>query len=343
METMTNRMPMRVLITGATGFIGGHLTRLLVDRGLDVSALVRPTSDLSSLKSLPVNPVLGDLTDLPSLERAVEGVDLLFHVAADYRLWVRDSRLMYETNEGGTRRLLHAAWKAGVGRIVYTSTAATVNCPADRPGTEEDFLRGEAARSTYQRTKILAEEAAWELIRKGAPITIVNPATPIGSADRRPTPTGGLIVDFLNGRLSAFVDAEFNWIDVADVVRGHWLAMEKGRVGRRYILGHRNMKLGEFLRLLAKVSGLPAPRWRIPYAVAYAAGVAGESWGRLSRRAPRAGLDAVRMAGCPMRYDSGRAVSELGLPQSPLEAAMEEAVHWFRANGYVTKEQKENA
>jgi dihydroflavonol-4-reductase len=328
---------MRVLVTGATGFVGGHLTRLLVGRGHDVLILVRPSSNVHALADLPVTPILGNLTDPPSLERAVQGIDLLFHVAADYRLWVPDPHVMHEVNVGGTVCLLQAAWKAGVGRMVYTSSAVTVACSAERLGTEEDFLPPEAARSAYQRTKILAEQAVWDLIRNGAPITVVNPSTPIGALDHRPTPTGRLIVDFLTGRLPAFVDAELNWIDIADVAAGHWLAADKGRPGERYILGHRNMMLGDFLRLLAEVSGRRAPRVKIPYAVAYAAGAVGELWGRLGRREPRASLDGVRMAGSPMRYDSAKAVKELGLPQSPIRAAMEEAVRWFRTHGYVTK------
>ena len=328
---------MRVLVTGGTGFVGAHVVRRLVQRGHEVGALVRPTSDVRTLADLPVSPVVGDLIDPPSLERAVEGIDCLFHVAADYRLWVPDPQAMHEVNVAGTECLLRAAWNAGVGRMVYTSSAVTVACSADRVGTEDDFLPPEAARSTYQRTKILAERAVWGLIREGAPITIVNPSTPIGALDHRPTPTGRLVVDFLNGRLPAFVDAELNWIDVADVAEGHRLAAEAGRTGERYILGHRNMMLRDFLQLLAEVSGRPAPRMKIPYAVAYMAGAAGELWGRVTGREPRASLDAVRMAASPMRYEGGKAVKELGLPQSPIRAAMEDAVRWFRAGGYVEK------
>ncbi len=328
---------MRVLVTGATGFVGGHVARVLVDQGHDVLALVRPTSDLGALADLPVKPILGSLTDPSSLERAVRGIDWLFHVAADYRLWVPDPQAMHDVNVGGTLRLLDAAWKAGVGRIVYTSSAVTVACSADKPGTEADFLSPDACRSTYQRTKVLAEQVVWRLIREGAPITIVNPSTPIGARDRRPTPTGRLIVDFLNGRLPAFLDAVFNWVHVADVAKGHWLAADMGRVGERYILGHQDLSLGEFLQLLAEVSGQPAPRFRIPYAMAYMAGAIGEMWSGLSGHEPRASLDGVRMAGSPMRYDSSKSVKDLGLPQTPLQAAAEEAVQWFRAHDYVAK------
>lgn len=328
---------MRVLVTGATGFVGAHVARVLVDQGHDVVALIRPTSDRTGLVDLPVNLTLGSLTDPASLDRAVRGIDVLFHVAADYRLWVPDPHAMHEVNVGGTLRLMEAAFKAGVGRVVYTSSAVTVVCSEGRLGTEADFLPLDACRSTYQRTKVLAEQAIWRLIREGAPITIVNPSTPIGSLDRRPTPTGRLIVDFLNGRLPAYLDAVFNWVHVRDVAVGHWLAAEKGHVGKRYILGHQNLTLGAFLHLLAEVSGLSAPRIRIPYAVAYTAGVCGEIWGRVSGREPRASLDGVRMAGYPMQYDSGRAVKELGLPQTPLRVAVEEAMQWFRQHGYVTQ------
>ncbi len=328
---------MRVLVTGGTGFVGAHVVRRLVERGHDIGVLVRPTSDAGTLAGLPLTSVVGTLTDPSSLERAVEGIDCLFHVAADYRLWVPDPQAMHEVNVGGTACLLRAAWKAGVGRMVYTSSAATVACSANRLGTEADFLPPEAARSMYQRTKILAEQAVWGLIGEGAPIVIVNPSTPIGALDHRPTPTGRLVVDFLSGRLPAFVDAELNWIDIADVAEGHSLAMEKGRVGQRYILAHRNMRFGSFLQLLAEVSGRPAPRVKIPYAVAYMAGAAGELWGRVTGREPRASLDGVRMTGSPMRYDSNKAVKELGLPQSPIRAAMEQAVRWFCDQGYVAK------
>jgi dihydroflavonol-4-reductase len=283
-----------------------------------------------------VKPILGDLTDPSSLERAVQGIDLLFHMAADYRLWVPDLHVMHDVNVGGTLRLMQAAFKAGVDRIVYTSSAITVRCSAEHLGTEADFLAPNDARSTYQRTKILAEQAVWNLIRKGAPITIVNPSTPIGALDRRPTPTGQFILDFLNGRLPAFLDAGFNWISVEDVALGHWLAATKGRVGERYILGYRNLPLSDFLELLGWVSQQPPPRLKIPYAVAYCGGACGEILSRVTGRAPRASLDRVRMARQPMRYDCRKAVEELGLPQTPLREALDQAVQWFRTHGYIT-------
>lgn len=334
---MWERNAVRILVTGATGFVGAHVARVLVHQGHDVCALVRPRSDLAALSDMRVKPILGDLTDRSSLERAVRGIDLLFHVAADYRLWVPDPHAMHEVNVTGTLCLLEAAIKAGIGRIVYTSSAVTVQCTADRLGTEADFMAADDARSTYQRTKILAEQAVWDLIRKGAPITIVNPSTPIGALDRRPTPTGQFIVDFLNGRLPAFLEATFNWISVEDVALGHWLAATKGRVGERYILGHQNLPFSDFLGLLGEVSRQPPPRIKIPYAVAYGAGACGELLARLTGHAPRASLDGVRMARQPMRYESRKAVEELGLPQTPLREALEQAVRWFRTHGYITK------
>lgn len=333
---------MRTLVTGATGFIGSHVVRVLVDEGHEVLGLVRGTSDLRLLEGLPVKPILGDLTDPSSLKRAVLDIDVLFHVAADYRLWVPDPHTMHEVNVNGTQRLLTAAWKAGVKRMIYTSSAITVACSDRRLGTEEDYLKPSEARSAYQRTKILAEEAVWILIRQGAPITIVNPSTPIGSRDHRPTPTGRLIVDFLNGRLPAFLNAIFNFIDVGDVAKGHWLAADKGRVGERYILSHRNMSLGEFLETLAAISGESVPRFKIPYALAYVAGACGELTAWLTRREPFASLDGVRMASRPMQYESRKAVEELGLEHTSVDAAIQEAVQWFREHGYVRRRKKED-
>ena len=328
---------MRVLVTGATGFVGANVTRVLIEQGHNVSALVRPTSDRVALAGLSVAPIVGSLTDHQSLERAVQDVEVLFHVAADYRFWVPDPQTMHDVNVEGTLRLLEAAATAGVRRIVYTSSAVAVQCSGDRLGTEEDFVKPDETRSVYQRTKVLAEQAVWRLIGQGAPITIVNPSTPIGAFDRRPTPTGRLIVDFLNGRLPAFLNAAFNFVHVSDVAMGHWLAAHKGRIGERYILGGQNLSLSDFLDLLAKVSGQAAPRIKIPYAVAYMAGAVGELTGRLTGQEPRASLDGVRMASLPMQYDSRKAVQELGLPQTPLQKAVEEAVQWFQQHGYITR------
>jgi dihydroflavonol-4-reductase len=235
----------------------------------------------------------------------------------------------------GTQRLLKAAKEAGVERIVYTSSAVTVRVPAERLGTEDDYESPDTCRSVYQRTKVLAEQAVWQLIGEGVPVTIVNPSTPLGPGDWRPTPTGRLIVDYLNRRLPAFLDARLNWVDVRDVAKGHWLAATRGAVGQRYILGHQNLSLTQFFKILHGVSAVPSPRMRIPYVVAYLAGLVGNTWGRISGHEPQATLDGVRSAGAPMQYDSSKAVKELGFPQTPIPLAAHEAVHWFREHAYA--------
>lgn len=328
---------MHALVTGATGFVGGRLVRELVAQGVTVRALVRPSSDRRAIADLPVEYMLGDLCDPQSLAQAVKETDVLFHVAADYRFWVPNPATMHQANVEGTVALMRAALDAGVPRIVYTSSTVTVDCSTSRLGTEDDFVSPGECRSTYQLTKVLAEQAVWELIRQGAPITILNPSTPIGAGDHRPTPTGQLIVDYLNGRLPAYLNTVLNWIDVEDVAKGHWLAATKGRIGQRYILGHANWSLQHMLAMLSDASGQPAPRIKIPYALAYAAGIGGEVWGRLSGRRPQAALDGIRMAARPMQYDASKAVQELGMPQTPIRGAVAEAVHWYRAHGYVSK------
>jgi dihydroflavonol-4-reductase len=320
---------MRALVTGGTGFVGGHVVRELLTHEFDVRVLVRPTSDRQHLSDLPVTFIPGDLSDSASFAPAVKDIDLLFHVAADYRFWVPRPEEMHQANVNGTIALIRAAMDAGIPRIVYTSSTVTVRCSENRLGTETDFLTPPECRSTYQLTKVLAEQAVRDFMQQGAPITIVNPSTPIGAGDHRPTPTGRLILDYLNRRLPAFLDTVLNWISVKDVARGHWLAATKGRVGERYILGRDNLSLGAFFQVLAEVSGIPAPRITIPYAVAYTAGLMGTAWGRLSGREPQATHEGVRMAGRPMQFDSTKAIQELGLPQTPIQVAAAEAVEWF--------------
>ncbi len=328
---------MRCLVTGGTGFIGAHVVAVLVEQRVEVRVLQRPASDVSSLSSTPVEWVQGDLADPESLRAAVSGMDLVFHVAGDYRMAVPRRREMHRTNVDGTIHLLRAASEAGVQRIVLTSSAVTVRGSADVPGSEDDFVTPGECRSTYQLTKVLAEQAAREMIRRGAPITIVNPSTAIGTRDRRPTPTGRLIVDFLRGRLPAYMDSVMNWVCVEDVARGHWLAATRGRIGERYLLANATLTLGGFLQLLSEVSGRPAPRVKIPYGVAYVAGMFGTAWARVGGRAPQATLDGVRMAATPMRYDSSKARNELGLPQTPIRTGVERAVRWFQSDEYVAQ------
>ncbi len=326
---------MRCLVTGGTGFIGAHVVAVLAEQGAEVRVLRRPASDVSALSSMPVEWVEGDLADPASLRQAVKGMDLVFHVAGDYRMAVPRPSEMHRTNVDGTIRLLRAASEAGAQRIVFTSSAVTVRCSADVPGTENDFVKPGECRSTYQLTKVLAEQAVREMIHQGAPITIVNPSTAIGRQDRRPTPTGRLIADFLRGRLPAFMDAVMNWVCVEDVAHGHWLGATRGRVGERYLLAHETLTLGDFLRLLSEVSGRPAPRVKIPYGVAYVAGMFGTAWARVTSRAPQATLDGVRMAATPMRYDASKARNELGLPQTPIRTGVERAVRWFQSDEYL--------
>ena len=260
-------------------------------------------------------------------------MNLVVHVAADYRLWVPDPGRMYDVNVTGTNNLIGAAVRAGVDRIVYTSSALTVATRGDRLATEADFVEAEGCSSGYQATKVQAEQVAWEWIRRGAPITIVNPSTVIGPADRQPSPTGRLIRDFISGQLPAYLNATLNWIDVRDVAEGHWLAATKGRVGQKYLLTHESLTIGQFLAMLAQACGRPVPRWRIPYAVAYAAGGISELWARWMGGEPRATRDGVRMTTVPMRYDNSKAVNELGLPQTPLRIAVTDACRWFAEQG----------
>lgn len=325
---------MRTLVTGGTGFIGAHVVGTLLEQGAQVRVLRRPTTDTSALDGRPVEWVDGDLDDAASLRRAVSGMSVVFHLAADYRLAVPRPRRMHQANVDGTVRLLRAAGEAGVPRIVYTSSAATVKCSQDRPANEQDFLAPGECRSTYQLTKVLAEGAVWDLIRQGAPITVVNPSTVIGPGDRRPTPTGRMIVDFLGGRMPGFLDAVMTWVCVEDVARGHWLAATRGETGQRYILAGETLSLDRFLQILAEVSGRRRPRLRIPYGVAYAAGMAGTAWSRVSGREPQATLDAVRMSATPMIYDGTKAARELGLPSTPIRVGVEKAVDWYQSDEF---------
>jgi dihydroflavonol-4-reductase len=272
------------LVTGATGFVGWHVARLLVERGVPVRALVRPSS---RLRELDVELVPGDLRNPESLKRAVAGCGLVFHVAADYRLWAPDSEEMYRSNVGGTRSLLGASRAAGVERVVYTSTVGCIGVPAKGLGHEDRPVSLDQMTGSYKRSKFLAERAALQFAAEGFPVVIVNPTAPIGDHDFKPTPTGKIIVDYLKGAMPAFLDTGLNLVDVRDVAEGHLLACEKGRPGQRYILGCSNMTLQQIFQELEKVSGIPAPTRKIPYAVALVAGIASTGWARLSGREPR--------------------------------------------------------
>ena len=322
---------MAILVTGATGFIGGHVARLLAARGASLRVLVRPQSRLDNLEGLKAERVVGDLRDPRSLETAVRGCDMVFHVAADYRLWSPDPRELYESNVQGTANLLAAAAQAGTKRVVYTSTVGTIRPPA--PGHLSDESAPVSLRDMagdYKRSKFLAEQRAMQFAAQGLPVVIVNPTAPVGEADVKPTPTGKIILDFLLGRMPAYIDTGVNVVDVRAVAEGHLLAAERGRVGERYILGDRNMTLREILETLARLTGRPAPRFRIPYAVAYGFAVFDTFLARRTGRPPRAPLDAVKMARYKMFVSSAKAERELGYRPGSAEEALERAVRWFK-------------
>jgi len=329
----------KALVTGGSGFIGSHVVRVLLAQKMPVRCLVRPQSNRANLDGLDVEYTPGDLSDPASLKLALRDCSILFHVAADYRLWAKDPEAMEKTNVEGTRRILEAAGEAGVKKIIYTSSVAAVGRPAANGhlgiGREDLDPPADQQVGAYKKSKCASDLLAREFAKKGLPLVLVNPAAPIGSRDIKPTPTGKIIVDFLNRKMPAYLETGMNFIDVEDVAAGHWLAAQKGRTGERYILGHRNMTLKEFLDQLARVAGLPAPRFKIPYAVAYLAGALSTGLSSLTGQEPAIPLDGVRMAHEPMYYDASKAVRELGLPQTPIEEALRKAVKWFRENGYV--------
>ncbi len=324
-----------ILVTGASGFLGGHLARLLVARGQPVRVLVRPQSRQAGLAGLAVERVAGDLRDLNSLRLALRGCRQLYHVAADYRLWARDPSELYASNVEGTRNILRAAHEAELERVVYTSTVGTIGFrPDGLPANEESPVSLADMRGHYKRSKFLAEQTATEFGRQGLPLVIVNPTAPVGEGDRRPTPTGKIVVDFMRGAMPAYIDTGLNLVDVRDVAEGHLLAAERGRRGERYILGARNMTLREILEELGRLGGRPAPKLRVPYAAALAASAVESAIGRLTGREPRAPLEAVRMAAKKMFVSSDKARRELGFQPGPVEEALQRAIQWFRENHY---------
>lgn len=328
---------MPVLVTGGTGFVGSRVVRRLLARGEPVRCLVRSGSPGRNLEGLRVELAVGDLRDEGSLRAALQGCTHLFHVAADYRLWSRDPRELYRSNAEGTRSILRLAGDAGCARIVYCSSVGALGTPGDgRSGDEETPVGLQDMVGHYKRSKFLAEREAESAAAAGVPVVIVNPSTPIGPNDIKPTETGRIITRFLNRRMPAFLDTGLNLVDVDDVAEGHLLAAEKGRVGAKYILGNRNMSLLEMLGALSTLTGLPAPRVRVPYALALLAAHVEETIsGRLMGREPEIPLEGVRMARKKMYFDPSRAVRELGLPQSSIEDALGRSVAWFRDNGYV--------
>jgi dihydroflavonol-4-reductase len=320
------------LVTGATGFLGWHVARLLTERGHKVRALARRTE---AIRELECETVQGDLRDRESLRRAVAGCGVVFHVAADYRLWVRDAAAMYESNVNGTRNLLEAACEAGAERVVYTSTVGCIGVPEGALGDETQSVSLKEMTGPYKKSKLLAEHSALEFARSGLPVIIVNPTAPVGDHDWKPTPTGRIVVDFLRGAMPAYVDTGLNLVDARDTAEGHLLACERGRTGERYILGAENLTLQQIFERLERLSGRRAPTTRIPYAVALAAGAVSTAWAHVTGAEPRAPLDAVRMSRRKMWVSHAKAERELGYKPGPVDPALGRAIDWFRANGYV--------
>jgi dihydroflavonol-4-reductase len=319
------------LVTGASGFIGWHVARLLTEKGHRVRALCRPASEIHELD---VERVTGDVRDSATLAPAVKGCDFVFHLAADYRLWSRDPQEIYQSNVVGTRNMLEAACRAGVGRVVYTSTVGCIGMSNGRASDESSPVSVSNMAGNYKRSKWLAEQIALEKARAGQPVVIVNPTAPVGDHDWKPTPTGNIILNFLRGKLPAFVDTGLNLVDVRDIAEGHLLAAEKGIPGERYILGCQNLTLQQILLQLANLSGKRPPTTRIPYGVAYVAGLVNTAWADLTGREPVAPLEGVKMARTKMFVTHAKAGMALGFSPGPVEAALERAIGWFRASGY---------
>jgi len=326
--------PGMALVTGANGFVGCHVVRALAARGTHVRALVRPSADRRALEGLDCELAWGDLRDREAVERAVRGCDEVYHVGADYRLWVMDEAPMYAANVEGTRNVIRAAHAAHVRRVIHTSTVGALGLGADGLGREDTPVKLDAMVGPYKRSKFLAEQEAVKAANTGIPVVIVNPSTPIGPRDYKPTPTGRIIVDFLNRRVPAYVDTGLNLVAVEDCARGHLLAAEHGRVGQKYILGGENLTLKEMLQRLSRLSGLAAPRVRLPFAVALGFAFGAEAVARtITHRPPRASLTEVRMARKKMFFDSAKARAELGYEATPINDALDRAIEFFRLSG----------
>lgn len=320
-----------ILVTGASGFVGWHVARLLADAGHTVRALVRKGS---AVAGLAVQVFEGDLRDARSVQQAILGCGAVFHVAADYRLWAKDREEIFETNVRGTAQLLELASIEGVERFVYTSTVGCIGIPEDGFGTEETPVDPRQMMGAYKESKYLAEQSVLRLAEQGFPAVIVNPTAPVGERDVKPTPTGRIILDFLRGRMPAYIDTGLNVVDVEDVARGHLLAFEHGTPGERYILGSENLTMREILEILAEESGRRAPSLKLPYGVAMAFAVADTALAAVTGKEPRAPVDAVKMARKKMFVSCAKAERELGYRAAPARQGLAKAIRWFRANGY---------
>ena len=328
---------MKALVTGATGFIGGNLVSALLNDGFQVRALVRKESSTFITEEEDVEPVSGDIRDMESVRLAVHGCDVVFHAAALYTFWSRDSSLMYETNVQGTRNVLTAALEAGVERVVYTSTVSTVGVPRrGQVSNEETQPTSGDLVGPYKCSKYRAELEAFKLHQRGLPLVVVNPTVPVGRGDVKPTPTGRMVLDFIRGRIPVYVDTGLNLVDVEDVAKGHILALRHGRLGQRYLLGNRNLSLWEIFDILANITGRRVPKLKIPHWLAVAAAYVDDFVeGKVFKREPRIPLEGTKEARHHMYVDCSKAVKELGVPQTPVEHALEKAVRWFDEKGYI--------
>jgi dihydroflavonol-4-reductase len=328
---------LKTFLTGATGFLGSHVARVLSAQGAELRLLVRTTSNLNNLEGLNAETATGDLRDPASIDKAMSGCDTVFHVAADYRLWVRDPEQMYRSNVEGTRAILEAARKNGVRRMVYTSSVATMGFTRNgNPADEDSPVALADMIGHYKRSKFMAEQIALEAGRSGMDVVVVNPTTPVGEQDIKPTPTGRIILDFLKRKFPAYVDTGLNLVDVTECARGHVAALERGKSGERYILGGENLTLKQILDKLGAITGLSSPSVKLPYFFAFAAAAVDETiTGRILHREPRATIDAVRMGRKKMFASSAKSERDLGWKLVPAENALRRAVEWFRGNDYV--------
>ena len=326
---------MTTLVTGAAGFLGSHVARQLVARGDEVRVLMRPSSNNRAIADLSLEYVTGDLRDAASLERAMNGMKRVFHVAADYRLWSKNPQEIYDSNVGGTKNLLAAAEKAGVEQLIYTSTVATI--AVDRPELPNEFTDAklEEMIGHYKRSKWMAEKEALLAAKNGAPVIVAMPTTPVGPWDWKPTPTGKIILDFLNGKMPGYVETGLNFVGVEECAAGHLLVSERGKIGERYLLGAENLTLKGLLDLLARITGLRAPGMKIPHGVALGVAYVETAFSRLIGKEPQIPVEGVKIAQHKMFVDCSRAQKELGFQPGPVAEALERAVRWYQANGYV--------
>jgi dihydroflavonol-4-reductase len=325
----------KILVTGAAGFLGSHVTRQLVARGADVRVLLRPSSNNRAIADLALEYVTGDLRDAASLERALVGVQRVFHVAADYRLWSKRSQDIYDSNVAGTKNLLDAAKRAGIEQFIYTSTVATIAVDRPQPPNESTAAKLDEMVGHYKRSKWLAEKEVLDAARNGFPAIVAMPTTPVGPWDWKPTPTGKIILDFLNGKMPGYVQTGLNFVGVEECAAGHILVSEKGMIGERYLLGSQNLTLKAVLDTLAEITGLPAPTLKIPHGLALGVAYAETAFSRLIGREPQIPVEGVKIAQHMMFVDCSRAPRELGFQPGSATAAFERAVRWYEANGYI--------